>query len=80
MPRALVSFVPAKNSGTEIVAVAVATSGKIKVQNPVVDMDGDEMTRVIWKFIKDKVTASGKLLSATKLWFPVAADRAVSRH
>ncbi len=28
---------------------------KIKVQNPVVEMDGDEMTRVIWKFIKDKL-------------------------
>ena len=28
---------------------------KIKVKNPVVDMDGDEMTRIIWKFIKDKL-------------------------
>jgi isocitrate dehydrogenase len=28
---------------------------KIKVINPVVEMDGDEMTRVIWKFIKDKL-------------------------
>ncbi|MCB9688511.1 MAG: NADP-dependent isocitrate dehydrogenase [Alphaproteobacteria bacterium] len=28
---------------------------KIKVKNPVVEMDGDEMTRVIWKFIKDKL-------------------------
>jgi isocitrate dehydrogenase len=28
---------------------------KIKVQNPVVDLDGDEMTRVIWKLIKDKL-------------------------
>ncbi|GIV30519.1 MAG: isocitrate dehydrogenase [NADP] [Vicingaceae bacterium] len=27
---------------------------KIKVQNPVVEMDGDEMTRIIWKMIKDK--------------------------
>ncbi|NWG70376.1 MAG: NADP-dependent isocitrate dehydrogenase [Parvularculaceae bacterium] len=27
---------------------------KIKVKNPVVDMDGDEMTRIIWKMIKDK--------------------------
>lgn len=29
--------------------------GKIKVANPVVEMDGDEMTRIIWKFIKDKL-------------------------
>jgi isocitrate dehydrogenase len=28
---------------------------KIKVANPVVDMDGDEMTRIIWKMIKDKL-------------------------
>ncbi|MHB1277109.1 MAG: NADP-dependent isocitrate dehydrogenase [Bacteroidia bacterium] len=28
---------------------------KINVQNPVVELDGDEMTRVIWKFIKDKL-------------------------
>ncbi|KAK4997874.1 Isocitrate dehydrogenase [NADP], mitochondrial precursor (Oxalosuccinate decarboxylase) [Elasticomyces elasticus] len=27
---------------------------KIKVKNPVVEMDGDEMTRIIWKDIKDK--------------------------
>jgi isocitrate dehydrogenase len=28
---------------------------KIKVANPVVDLDGDEMTRIIWKMIKDKL-------------------------
>jgi len=28
---------------------------KIKVTNPVVDLDGDEMTRVIWQLIKDKL-------------------------
>lgn len=28
---------------------------KIKVDNPVVEMDGDEMTRVIWQWIKDKL-------------------------
>src|ERR1700751_3819690 len=30
-------------------------SQKIKVANPVVELDGDEMTRIIWKFIKDKL-------------------------
>lgn len=30
-------------------------SGKIKVANPIVELDGDEMTRIIWKFIKDKL-------------------------
>ncbi|WP_420549973.1 NADP-dependent isocitrate dehydrogenase [Curvivirga sp.] len=28
---------------------------KIKVQNPIVELDGDEMTRIIWEFIKDKL-------------------------
>jgi isocitrate dehydrogenase len=29
---------------------------RIKVTNAVVDMDGDEMTRIIWQLIKDKVS------------------------
>ena len=28
---------------------------KIEVKNPVVELDGDEMTRIIWEFIKDKL-------------------------
>src|SRR5437763_8772985 len=28
---------------------------KIKVKTPVVELDGDEMTRIIWQFIKDKL-------------------------
>ena len=28
---------------------------KIHVKNPVVELDGDEMTRIIWSFIKDKL-------------------------
>ena len=28
---------------------------KIRVDNPVVEIDGDEMTRIIWKFIKDQL-------------------------
>lgn len=31
-----------------------AAMQKIKVKNPVVELDGDEMTRVIWQVIKDK--------------------------
>ena len=30
---------------------------KIKVKNPVVELDGDEMTRIIWSFIKEKLIA-----------------------
>ncbi len=29
--------------------------GKIKVANPIVEIDGDEMTRIIWQMIKDKL-------------------------
>ena len=28
---------------------------KITVKNPVVELDGDEMTRIIWEFIKNKL-------------------------
>jgi len=28
---------------------------KIKVRNPIVELDGDEMTRIIWQFIKDQL-------------------------
>ena len=28
---------------------------KIKVENPIVELDGDEMTRIMWHFIKDKL-------------------------
>ena len=30
-------------------------AGRIKVAGPVVDLDGDEMTRIIWQFIKDRL-------------------------
>ena len=28
---------------------------KIKVKNPIVELDGDEMTRIMWDFIKKKL-------------------------
>ncbi|RAL46894.1 unnamed protein product [Cuscuta campestris] len=33
----------------------IETENKIRVQNPIVEMDGDEMTRVIWSMIKEKL-------------------------
>lgn len=33
-----------------------AFAKKIVVTQPVVDMDGDEMTRIIWKWIKERVS------------------------
>lgn len=32
----------------------MSTSRKIKVKNPIVELDGDEMTRIIWQYIKEK--------------------------
>ena len=39
---------------------------KIKVKNPVVELDGDEMTRIIWQLIKDKLVSN----SANLHWSP----------
>ncbi|KAK8211197.1 putative isocitrate dehydrogenase [Phyllosticta paracitricarpa] len=36
----------------------MASAQKIKVKNPVVELDGDEMTRIIWQDIKDRVSFS----------------------
>ena len=38
-----------------LIVVSTDAGKKIKVANPVVDLDGDEMTRVIWHYIKQKV-------------------------
>ncbi len=35
-----------------------ASFKKVKVSKPIVDVDGDEMTRIIWAWIKEKVTES----------------------
>ncbi|XP_051140696.1 isocitrate dehydrogenase [NADP]-like [Andrographis paniculata] len=43
------------NASFRCFAAAAASVDKVQVQNPVVEMDGDEMTRVIWTMIKDKL-------------------------
>jgi isocitrate dehydrogenase len=45
------------NSSTFVLSKTIPKMAiqKIKVANPVVELDGDEMTRIIWKFIKDKL-------------------------
>ena len=37
-------------------ATSAAAAGRIKVANPVVEMDGDEMTRIIWEKVINLVT------------------------
>ena len=38
-------------------------TAKIKVDNPVAELDGDEMTRVIWQLIKDKVSSHQTIIA-----------------
>lgn len=40
---------------------------KIKVINPVVELDGDEMTRIIWADIKNKLILPGDFLDKLAL-------------
>jgi isocitrate dehydrogenase len=40
----------------------------VKVSKPVVDVDGDEMTRVIWKWIKEKVISNTKLYTLVNMF------------
>src|SRR5215207_8193680 len=37
------------------VSIASPPVAKIKVENPIVELDGDEMTRIIWQFIKEQL-------------------------
>ena len=37
-----------------------AGTERIKVTNPVVELDGDEMTRIIWKKIKEEVSGTSE--------------------
>ncbi|XP_019185604.1 PREDICTED: isocitrate dehydrogenase [NADP]-like [Ipomoea nil] len=51
LPNASIRCFASTASGT----APVETKDKIRVQNPIVEMDGDEMTRVIWTMIKEKL-------------------------
>jgi hypothetical protein len=46
-----------------ISASSAAPATRIKVANPVVELDGDEMTRIIWAWIKEMVSFSVFVLS-----------------
>ncbi|MGE4353346.1 MAG: NADP-dependent isocitrate dehydrogenase [Oscillospiraceae bacterium] len=65
---------------------------KIKMQNPIVEMDGDEMTRVLWQLIKDELIFPFVELNteyydlslpnrdATNDQITIAAGEAIKRH
>eukprot|EP01064_Diplonema_japonicum_P020634 TRINITY_DN3022_c2_g1_i1.p2 TRINITY_DN3022_c2_g1~~TRINITY_DN3022_c2_g1_i1.p2 ORF type:complete len:446 (+),score=136.68 TRINITY_DN3022_c2_g1_i1:56-1339(+) len=42
-------------TGRRAFSATAAKMGKIQIKNTIVEMDGDEMTRIIWKEIKDKL-------------------------
>lgn len=44
---------------TRLLLCAMPDSPKIVVANPVVELDGDEMTRIIWKKIREEVRLLG---------------------
>ncbi len=44
---------------------------KIKVVNPVVEIDGDEMTRIIWKFIKGDLRVEMQQMIKLRLTLPM---------
>ena len=46
---------PIERNYSTIINIKKTAMTKIKVTNPVVELDGDEMTRVIWKTIKEKL-------------------------
>ena len=46
------------NHSNSINKINLILMSKIKVNNPVVELDGDEMTRIIWEFIKNKLNTS----------------------
>lgn len=57
-PSSLVAVAPPTTLATDHFiphAPVSDATGRIKVEQPVVEMDGDEMTRIIWEFIKEKV-------------------------
>lgn len=49
-----------------------ASFRKVKVANSVVDVDGDEMTKVIWQWIKEKVIKQQSLILYYSIFFPTS--------
>ena len=50
---------------------------KIKVAKPIVEIDGDEMTRIIWRMIKDQLIFPH--LDLETLYFDLSASRTGTR-
>ena len=50
---------------------------KIKVANPIVELDGDEMTRIIWQMIKDKLILP--YLDVELLYYDLGVEAEIGR-
>ena len=53
LPRVRPTYIPTMSAALRGYATPAQ---KIKVKNPVVELDGDEMTRIIWKKIREEVS------------------------
>ena len=51
----LPDFAMAPQTHQKLLRKAVPNMAKIKVKNPVVELDGDEMTRIIWEWIRERL-------------------------
>ena len=53
---------------------------KISVKTPIVELDGDEMTRIIWSFIKDRLILPYLDVDLqTTIWWSVSSRRSMPR-
>ena len=50
---------------------------KIKVENPIVELDGDEMTRIIWALIKEKLIYP--YLDVNLVYFDLSIENRIAR-
>jgi isocitrate dehydrogenase len=55
LPRDRAAFIVARFPDPGRPHPKVTAMAKIKVANPVVELDGDEMARIMWSFIKNKL-------------------------
>ena len=55
LPRDLAAFIVARFRKADRPLARMTEMAKIKVAQPVVELDGDEMARIMWSFIKNKL-------------------------
>ena len=64
------------NRARSILYIATSDAGpmaKIKVKNPIVELDGDEMTRIIWEWIRERLILP--YLDVELLYFDLGVEK-----